>query len=299
MNLQNLRIFLKVAELEHVTRASEELHISQPAVTKTIQSLEQEIHLELVERQGRRIVLTHAGHVLRDYARRMFALEREMEEGLSALRDLEGGEVTFAANTTAWVYLLPPIVARFRACYPNIALHVAILNSHDIIEQTVDWTLDFGLIEGEVAAASDLLKLQVFAHDELVLVVAPQHRWSHAQAVQPADLAHGELLLREHGSGIREVVEHNLLRHHVHVTPLFTLTDNEAIKQMVIYGVGAGVFSTLSVQSELTSGELVQVPVAGMYFRAQVGIVQRVDKHLSRAAQAFCAFLYAEPRGNL
>lgn len=105
MNLQNLRVFLKVAELEHITRASEELNLSQPAVTKTIQSLEHEIGLELVERQGRRIALTHAGRVLQNYARQIFALEREMEDALTALRDVEGGEVTLAANTTAGVYL--------------------------------------------------------------------------------------------------------------------------------------------------------------------------------------------------
>src|SRR5438477_7159724 len=113
MNLQYLRVFLTVAEHEHITRASEELILSQPAVTKTIQHLEQEIGLELIERHGRRIALTHAGRVLRDYGRRVFALEREMEDALAALRDVDAGEVTLAANTTIGVYLLPPIVARF------------------------------------------------------------------------------------------------------------------------------------------------------------------------------------------
>lgn len=300
MNLQNLRIFLKVAELEHVTRASEELNLSQPAVTKTIQSLEHELHLELVERQGRRIALTHAGRMLRDYARRIFAIEREMEEGLASLRDLDAGEITFAANTTAWVYLIPPIVARFRANYPQIALHVSILNSHEIIEQTLDWSLDFGLIEGDITSSMpSLLQVQVFAHDELTLVVAPKHRWHEAKAVKPADLAQGELLLREVGSGIREVIEQNFRRHDVQINPLFTLTDNEAIKQMVMHGVGAAILSTLSVRRELANGELVEVPIEGVYLRAQVGLVQRADKHLSRAAQAFCTFLYSQSRGVL
>src|SRR5690348_4398370 len=132
MNLQNLRVFLKVAELEHITRASEQLGLTQPAVTKIIQSLEQEAHLELVERQGRRIVLTHAGRVLQKHARQMFALERQMEEELAALRALEGGEVIMAANTTAGVYLLPPIIAQFHAHHPQITLNMAILNSSEI-----------------------------------------------------------------------------------------------------------------------------------------------------------------------
>src|SRR5438067_11989300 len=126
MNLHYLRVFLTVAEHEHITRAAEELIISQPAVTKTIQHLEQEIGLELIERHGRRIALTHAGRVLRDYGRRVFALEREMEDALAALRDVDAGEVKMAANTKIGVYLLPLIVSCFHTRYPNVNLEVFI-----------------------------------------------------------------------------------------------------------------------------------------------------------------------------
>ena len=119
MNLQNLRVFLKVAELEHITHASEQLHLTQPAVTKIIQSLESEVHLELVERQGQRIVLTHAGHVLQRHAQQLFALERQMEEELTALRDLKGGQVVMAANTTAGVYLLSSHYRSFPCTIPS------------------------------------------------------------------------------------------------------------------------------------------------------------------------------------
>src|SRR5947209_11686335 len=185
MNLQNLRVFLKVAELEHITRASEELGLSQPAVTKTIQSLEHDIGLELVERQGRRIALTHAGRVLQNYTRQMFALEREMEEALATLRDVEGGEVTLAANTTTGVYLLPPIVAQFRARYPQVNLHIAILNSHEIVEETLNWHLDFGLVEGNPAMLPPGLVVLPFSSDELVLIVAPNHPWSTLSTISP------------------------------------------------------------------------------------------------------------------
>src|SRR6266581_4796808 len=168
MNLYHLRVFQTVAVHEHITRASEELILSQPAVTKIIQSLEHETGLELIERHGRRIVLTYAGHVLHNYARRMFALEHEMEEALAALRDVESGEVTLAANTTAGVYLLPPIVARFRVRYPQVNLHIAILNSQEIVDETLNWNLDFGLVEGDAAALPPGLKVQVFAYDDLI-----------------------------------------------------------------------------------------------------------------------------------
>lgn len=291
MNLYHLRVFQTVAEHEHITRASEELILSQPAVTKIIQSLEHETGLELIERHGRRIVLTHAGHVLHSYARRMFALEREMEEALAALQDVEAGEIKLAANTTTGVYLLPPIVARYRELYPQVSLHIDILNSHEIIEQTVNWTLDFGLVEGDPSTLPSGLHVDVFAQDELVLVVAPDHRWSGLDELSPESLREEELLLREQGSGIREVIEHALLLHRVQVRPLFTLPDNEAIKQMVKSGVGAAIVSALAVQRELISGDLIRIQITGVDLRPQLSLVRRTDKQLSRAAQAFCALL--------
>jgi DNA-binding transcriptional LysR family regulator len=291
MNLQYLRVFLTVAEHEHITRASEELILSQPAVTKTIQHLEQEVGLELIERHGRRIALTHAGHVLHNYARKVFALEREMEEALAALRDVDAGEITLAASTTTGVYLLPPIVARFHARYPQVSLNITILNSHEIVEETLNWNLDFGLVEGDAAALPVGLQVDVFAHDELVLVVGPKHRWKGLPALLPTDLRVGQLLMREQGSGIREVIEQAMLLHGVQVRPLLTVPDNEAIKQMAMSGVGAAIVSALAIQRELATGELVRIPIAGLDLRPELSLVKRTDKQLSRAAQAFCALL--------
>jgi DNA-binding transcriptional LysR family regulator len=291
MNLYHLRVFKTVAEHEHITRASEDLILSQPAVTKIIQSLEHDTGLELIERHGRRIVLTHAGHVLHSYARRMFALEREMEEALAVLRDVEAGEIKLAANRTTGVYLLPPIVSSYRNLYPQVTLYITILNSHEIIEQTLNWTLDFGLVEGDPTTLPSGLHVEVFAQDELVLVVSPDHRWSKQAELNPEALQKGELLLREQGSGIREVIEHALVLHGVQVHPMFTLPDNEVIKQMVLNGVGAAIVSALTVQRELISGDLVRIPIVGVDLHPQLSLVHRTDKQLSRAAQAFCALL--------
>jgi LysR family transcriptional regulator, transcriptional activator of the cysJI operon len=294
MNLQHLRVFLAVAEHEHITHASEELVLSQPAVTKTIQSLEREVGLELIERHGRRITLTYTGRVLHSHARRIFAVEREMEEALASLRAVEKGEVTLAASSVTGVYLLPPIVARFRARYPQIALHITILNSHEIVEAALDWRIDFGLVEGDTSMLLPELQAEAFARDELVLVVAPGHRWSGLPAIAPEALGDRDLLLREQGSGIREVIEHALRLRHVQVRPLLVLPDNEAIKQMAISGVGAAILSALAVQRELAAGDLVRIAIDGLELRPQLSLVRRSDKHLSRAAQAFCTLLPSE-----
>ncbi|MBE3559623.1 MAG: LysR family transcriptional regulator [Ktedonobacteraceae bacterium] len=291
MNLQNLRIFLKVAEFEHVTRAAEALHLSQPAVTRTIQNLEQEIHLDLIERHGRRIILTDAGRILQQYAQRIFALEREMEEALAALRDLESGTIAFAANPSAWIYLLPPAVAEFHRNYPRIEFHITIQNSQEIIAETLDWKVDFGLIEGDVSTLPEQIQASVLAYDVLVLIVSPHHHWAGLQQIPCEALGDGELIVREPGSGVREAIEQQLARHQVRLRPLLTLSDNEAIKQMVMSGVGAAVVSSFGVRKELANGELVSVPSCGLDWRTPISLIRRVDKRLSCAAQAFCSLL--------
>jgi DNA-binding transcriptional LysR family regulator len=215
-----------------------------------------------------------------------------MEEELAALRDLEGGEVVMAANTTAGVYLLPLIIARFRSQYPRVMLNMTILNSSEIINGTLNWELDFGLIEGEVSTLPAELRARVFARDTLILVVAPNHRWSQASSLCPKDLGTEALLLREEGSAMREMLEQELQKYGVHLHPLLTLTDNEAIKQMVISGVAAAVVSSLTVSRELLNGTLVHVPVEGLELYPELSLIHRVDKQLSRAAQAFCSHLF-------
>ncbi len=293
MNLYHLRVFMAVAEHQHITRASEELIISQPAVSKIMQSLEHEIGLKLIERHGRRIVLTHAGHILHSYALRMFSLEREMEETMAALHDAQTGEITLAANTTTGAYLLPPIIARFRSLYPHVTLHIAILNSHEITARILNWVLDFGLVESDPVLLPAELDVEIFTYDKLVLVVAPGHQWSELKVISPEALQEKELLLREQGSGIREVIERVMLLHTIQIRPLLTVPDNEAIKQMVMSGVGAAIVSELTVRRELASGDLIHIPIKDVELHPQLSLVRRSDKHLSQAAQAFIGLIHA------
>jgi DNA-binding transcriptional LysR family regulator len=136
--------------------------------------------------------------------------------------------------------------------------------------------------------------MEVLDHDKLVLVVAPTHHWRGIQALQPEELQDDELVLREQGSGIREVIEHALLQHDVQIQPLLTVPDNEAIKQMVMNGVGAAIVPARTVQRELATGDLLYIPIDGLDLRPELSLVRRTDKQLSRAAQAFCDLLRAK-----
>lgn len=294
VNLYHLRVFMTVAEHEHITRASEELFLSQPAVTKIVQNLEQEVGQKLVERQGRRIALTYAGQVLRTYARRMFSLEREMEEALAALSDIETGEVTLAANPIIGIYLLPSIVASFRSRYPCVKINLEILKSREIIDATVEWHLDFGLVEVDPSELPLGLEFETVAYDELILVVSPKHPWSELQSLKPEELRDGVLILREPGSGIRESIEHAFAHQGFSISSLLTVPDSEVIKQMAIKGVGATIVSAMSVRHELESGELLRIPITSLDIRPRLSMIWREDKQFSPAAQAFRDLLRRE-----
>lgn len=285
---------MTVAEHEHITRASEELYLSQPAVTKIVQNLEQEIGQKLVERQGRRIALTYAGQVLRTYARRMFSLEREMEEALAALSDIETGEVTLAANPTMGIYLLPSIVASFRARYPCVKINLEILKSREIVDDTLEWRLDFGLVELDPSELPIGLEYETIAYDELILVVAPRHPWSELSSIKPEELRDGVLILREAGSGHRESIEHAFTHLGFSLSPLLTVPDSEVIKQMAVKGVGATIIPAMSVRRELEAGELLRIPIVGLEMRPRLSMVWREDKQFSPAAQAFRDLLRRE-----
>jgi DNA-binding transcriptional LysR family regulator len=291
MKLDALRVFLLVADYEHMTRAALDLALTQPAVSRTINGLERETGVPLFERQGRRIVLTNAGRIVQAYARRIIALERELEESLMALLDIEAGEVIISASKTTGVYLLPPVIARFRTLHPHIAFQLTIHNSHGVTEQVLAWRADIGLVEGDISTLPPELAVEVITTDELVLVVAPTHRWSSLQRVTPEMLGSNELLLREQGSGTREVIERAFHQQGVQVSPLLTVPENETIKQLVMRGMGAAILPAVVVQREVVTLDLQRLPIVGMDLRREFSLVMRADKQLSRAAHAFCALL--------
>jgi DNA-binding transcriptional LysR family regulator len=291
VKLDALRVFLLVADYEHITRAAEDLALTQPAVTRIIHGLEQEAGLALFERQGRRIALTTAGRIVQTYARRIIALERELEESLAALQDVEAGEVIISASKTTGVYLLPPVIARFRRLHPRIALNLAIHNSHGVTEQVLAWRADIGFVEGNVSALPPELAVEVITTDELTLVIAPNHYWNRLQAVTPEMLRDNELILREQGSGTREVIERALQQQGIQVSPLLTVPENETIKQLVMRGVGAAILPAVTVQREIMALDLLRIPITSMDLHREFSLVKRADKQLSRATDAFCSLL--------
>lgn len=260
MTLEQLRIFVAVAEREHVTQGARDLNLTQSATSAAIAALEARYATKLFDRVGRRIVLTEAGRLFLSEAKAVLARVHAAEKVLTDLADLTRGALVIAASQTIANYWLPPFIKRFRSQFPGVAITLTIDNTDGVARRINEGLADIGLVEGEVDDPS--VSVAPFAEDELVLVVPPDHAWARDPRRQPAELGVGPWVLREHGSGTRAIFETALSQFGLAPRDLaisLELPSNEAVRSAVEAGAGVTVVSGLVVSNALKAGSLVQV----------------------------------------
>lgn len=294
LNFNRLRLFAAVVERGSVTAAAAALGISQPAVTKAVHELERDCGLPLLEHIGRGVRPTAAGTTLAGYAIRIFALSAEAVGALAEERGLMGGHLAIGASTTVGIYLLPELLGRFRAKYPAITLALDIANTEEIVARLRDYRADLTLVEGPVAA--DDLIVRPYRADTLVLIVAPAHPLARGGTMATVDdLAGLPWLMREPGSGTREVAEGALRSAGLAPQIALELGSTEAIKGAVAAGFGASLVSQLTIAQELALGRLAMVPTALDPVRRILSIIERRAARPSPAAVAFLDLLQTRP----
>ena len=277
-------MFRAVAGQRSFRRASELLYLTQPAVTQQIKALEQEIGAPLFDRTGREITLTPAGEVLLRYAGEGNELLLRAEAELAALEGRVSGPLRLAVSTTIAQYVLPPLLGRFLRRYPAVELRMRSANTEGVAAAVLDGSVDVGLVEGPVHRPE--LKLEAWLRDELVLVVASDHAWAGLAAITPEQLRGVPLLLRERGSGTREIVDSAMEAAGLAAKDLniaMELNSTEALLACVEAGLGVGFYSRAAIRRQVRLGTLVRVPVHGL----------KVGRDLS-----FVTMRSAEPRGN-
>lgn len=288
MTLDQLRIFVAVAEREHMTRAAEALCLTQSAVSHAIMTLEQTFGLVFFDRIGRRIRLTQAGALFLEEARAVLKRAGAAQQRMRALTTLDEGSLHLWASQTIASYWLPARINRFHEQHPAITLEVTISNTEDICQHLLDDTLAMGLIEGVVAAPT--LTATSVATDQLLLVVTPEHEWA-CQPPCPQDLAGSDWILREKGSGTRASFEKAVADWGVDraaLSVVMELTSNEAIANAVATGNAATVLSASVVAGLIENGLLHHV---GIRFPERHFSLVRNARALSPAEKAFIALL--------
>lgn len=287
MTLEQLRIFVAVAEREHLTQGSRALNLTQSAVSSAIATLEARYATKLFDRIGRRIVLTEAGKLFLTEARAVLARAAAAEAVLSDLSGLARGSLALMASQTVANYWLPPLIQRFRREHPGITVSLAIGNTETVSAAIHDGAADLGFIEGEIDDPA--LAITAVAEDELVIVVPPGHAWSQ-QPPSPVELSQGVWVLREPGSGTRAMFEAALPGLGLATTDLaiaLELPSNEAICAAVAAGAGATAISRLVAANAIAAGRLatVALPLPKRRFLA----LRHKERYLAKAAAAFLA----------
>ncbi|HEX7758477.1 MAG TPA: LysR family transcriptional regulator [Caulobacteraceae bacterium] len=289
MTLEQLRIFVAVAERQHVTRAARALNLTQSAVSSAVTSLEARHGVALFDRVGRGIVLNPAGEAFLGEARAVLARVAAAEAALDDLGGLARGRLSIHASQTIAAYWLPPRLAAFHRAYPGIVLEVAIGNTAQVATAVSEGAAELGLVEGEVDDPA--LSRVVIDHDPLSLVVAKDHPWTREGGV---DLTGSAWVVREPGSGTRSTLEAVLARADLTLADLevaMVLPANEAVRVAVEAGVGAAVMSRAAAAPGLASGALAEV---GYDLPARpFHLLRHKQRYRSRAGDAFVAMAAA------
>ncbi|MBX9457356.1 MAG: LysR family transcriptional regulator [Rhizobium sp.] len=260
MTLEQLAIFIAVAEREHLTRAADAIRLTPSAVSSAIKTLEHHYGVELFHRVGRRIELTDTGRIFLDEARETLARARSAELVLSELGGLMRGTLSVHASQTIASYWLPPRLMRFREAFPGIDLTLTLGNTRSVANAVISGHADLGFVEGDLD--EPLLAASAVDQDELTILVAPDHPWAAAGSIEPGSLTSTNWIMRETGSGTRSVFEAALARMGVAPGSLNTalvLPSNEAILSALAGGRSAAAISRLAARSHIDAGHLVAI----------------------------------------
>ncbi len=288
MTLRHLQIFLAVADAGNMTRASEQLFIAQPTVSQAIAELEKHFGVRLFDRLSRRLYLTGPGKVLLGYARHMNNLLDEMDQAIEA--ESASGSLSIGATLTIGTCLLPDYLATFGRQQPQVRVTASIRNTRDIEQLVIRNELDLALVEGSVTSP-DILA-QPFMTDRLVLACGAKHPlYSIAGPIPLRALEDQSFIVREQGSGTRELFEHTMALQQVPWKIAWEAINSDAMVQAAVAGLGIAVLSGRLIAAPLQTGQLRMIPVEGLDLVRAFTLVQHKNKYLTPAMQAMIAMI--------
>lgn len=290
MNLRELNIFITVCEYGSMSETARKLFITQPAISQSISELEEEYNVKLFDRIGKKLILTNAGEILRDYGKKILILVNEAENSLKDISNMRAGRLRIGASRTAGTYLLPSLIGKFIKTHKKIDLPYIIDNTSAIEKMILDNEIDLGIVEGPIHS-KDII-INHFLDDELYLICSSSHHFSKRNSINIKEIADENMIIRERGSGTREVFEETMSKNNVTYNIKLELNSTEAIKKAVEANIGISVISKLSIKDELKNGCLVRVMIDGVRFLRSFNIIYHKDKYHTELFNKFIQFLY-------
>lgn len=284
MELHALRVFLTVANEKSFSRAGEKLLRTQPAVSLAIQRLEQTLGEKLIDRSAKDLLLTDAGRIVLDYARRFENLQGDLENALAELRDKSAGRLTIGANESSTLYLLDHIDV-FRRKYPKVRVQVRRSLSSKIPAELIDGDLELGILTYD--PEDERLITRVIYTDHLAFVTSPQHRLGSRAEVSITELGGETFIAHNVVSPYRRVVIREFQRFKVPLKMDLEMPTVESIRKMVERNEGVAFLPRMCVEEELRHGLLREVRVKEMEVERKIRLVYPAKRALSHAAEAF------------
>ena len=291
LTFRQLSVFESVARNLSYTRAAEELHLSQPAVSMQIRQLEENVAMPLFEQLGKKIYLTEAGHELYHYSRVIAEQLAEAESVLGELKGLKRGKLKIAVASTA-NYVAPQLLATFSQRFPTVTVSLDVTNRQALLHQLANNEIELAVM-GQPPEGLDLVA-ESFVENPLVVIAPVNHSLVRTKNIPLTRLQEETFLMREEGSGTRIAMERHFESEGVKIHMGMEMSSTEAIKQAVQAGLGLGVVSLHTVELELEANRLKVLDVEGFPIRRHWYIVHRKDKRLSASAVAFKNFLLDE-----
>lgn len=291
LTLRQLEILGAVARCESFSRASSELHLSQPAVSMQIKQLEATIGIPLFEYMGKCIHLTEAGAAVLQAGQ---VIERELsnlEQVLASMQGLKGGTLTVSAASTASIFAAR-LLALFRTMHPDVRISLNVVNREMLLQHLASNSIDLALM-GQPPEGCNLVA-QAFMDNPLVVIAATDHALASEANIPLERLLDEPLIGREQGSGTRGALEKYFNEQGYTFQAAMEMNKNEAIKHAVEAGLGLGVVSLHTIRAEIASGQLCVLDVKGFPLKRQWYLVQRESKRLSPAASAFAQLVLEE-----
>ncbi|MGC3963409.1 MAG: LysR family transcriptional regulator [Rhodocyclaceae bacterium] len=289
MNLHLLRIFATVVEQQSFSRAAEALEVSQPAVSKAVRELESQLEVVLLDRGGRQFQLSEPGKVLYEYARSIFSMERAATEAVQAFYALDRGKLTIGASTTIAAYWLPKYVAEFSRQYPAIQLQLMSGNTQHVAQWLLDCAVDVALVEGPVR--DERLEVRPWQEEEMVIIASKASPLGRRPRLDAAVLGEPMWIMRERGSGSREVVERALAERDIGPHRQLEVGSNEGIVEMVAAGTGIGMVPLICVRDAMAVGRVVALHLPDDRITRMLHRLRLPRRPVSAAALAFEALI--------
>ncbi|MBI5505933.1 MAG: LysR family transcriptional regulator [Deltaproteobacteria bacterium] len=289
MDIDYLETFLAVARAASFTEAAAVRHLTQPAVSRQVQRLEEDLGVKLFQQAGRRVRLTAQGELLLEEGARLIGQVRSVRAALEDLGQLRRGEIRVGASSTPGTYMLPPTLAAFHGEYPGVDLRYEIANSRAIEGKVVRGELDLGFVGERVD--TNHTTTEVFANDAICLIAAPTHRLARRRAVPIQEILDDQYIAREEGSATRRAFDQWLVRRGASWQPYLELDSVEAVKHTVAAGLGIAAVSRIAVDWEVQAGRLAVVKAQNMQISRELFVLYRKDVRLSAAAGVFLSMV--------